>query len=74
MSLKNKIIISLIGFLLILIINTKVDAASASLSASSTSVYVGTKVTITTTIQVMQKTPKKLKRQLLHLQRQGYIK
>ena len=51
MSLKNKIIISLIGFLLILIINTKVDAASASLSASSTSVYVGTKVTITTTIK-----------------------
>ena len=50
MKIKNKIIISFIIFFGLLVLNTKVQAASASISASSTKVTPGTKVTITTKI------------------------
>lgn len=50
MKIKNKLIISFAIFFTLLILNTKVQAASASISASSTNVTPGTKVTITTKI------------------------
>lgn len=50
MRIKNKIILNLILFTILLAIGTKVQAASASVSASSTNVKPGTKVTITTKI------------------------
>lgn len=50
MKTKNKIILSFILMLVVLIINTKVQAASASISASSKNIKVGESVTITTKI------------------------
>ena len=53
MIIKNKKIIFILFFtiLILLLFNIKVNAVSAKLSASSTDVSPGTKVTITTTIQ-----------------------
>ena len=51
MKFKNKIILSVIVLILAIVVNTKVQAASAKLSVSSSNVTPGTKVTITTTIK-----------------------
>ena len=51
MKINNKLLICFIVFFTVLIISTKVQAASASISASSTNVTPGTKVTITTKIK-----------------------